>query len=61
MSEASYPVNLLFPWVLLAGRALSCAGCGARSTTPSPRATGFGQAIEGFLNLHKGCHQEACA
>ncbi len=50
-----YPVNVLAPWVTMAGSGLHCSHCDATGTAPLPRAPGYGAAVEAFLAQHRAC------
>lgn len=53
-----YPVNVLFPWVTVAGCSLSCAGCGATGQAPNPRMVAeFNAACLEFLQKHRTCQE----
>ena len=50
-----YPINTLFPHVLVAGSSMFCAGCGTTGTAPLPREATYNLAVETFLRQHKRC------
>jgi hypothetical protein len=52
-----WPVNQLFPWVVVAGCSLACSVCGAEGRAPLPKTdpVAYSRRLEGWLLQHRGC------
>jgi hypothetical protein len=50
-----YPVNLLFPWVTMAGSSIACGACSTEGRLPLPRDLGYSAAVEAFAEGHRLC------
>lgn len=54
-----FPINVLFPHVVVAGCSLVCGHCAATGRAPLPRAAGYGAALEAWLAEHRDCPADA--